>query len=348
MNERLADRSSILKRLTETRIGKDVAPDPLVSIIIPAYNIAPYIRETLESVLAQTRGDFEAIIVNDGSSDTEDLERELDLFFDRIVYARQENAGASAARNAAICLSRGEALAFLDGDDVWLPDYLSQQLEFLENSPFEMIYCDAEIIGQPHFEGENYMLNAPSDGEVTPVSLITAECNVITSGTVLRRSVLEKFDLFDIDLPRTQDFELWFRLARQGVRIGYQKKILLRYRVRPGNLTGDNISRARRDYKSLEIIREKYDLTGAEAVALKKMSDIYESVIYLEMGKTELRRENFPSARENFRRAESLRPSLKQKVLNFILTLSPRLVLLLFKKFRPEEFGAIARKDPEK
>lgn len=341
MNEKLSGKSVVLKRLTAIRVGKDVCPAPSVSVIIPAYNIAPYIRETVASVLAQTYQGFEIIIVNDGSADTARLEAELEPFFDRIVYARQENAGAGAARNAAICLARGDLLAFLDGDDLWLPEYLSAQVAFMENSPFEMVYCDAEIIGNPHYPGENFMDKAPSEGEVTPVSLITAACNVITSGTVLKRSLLEKYELFDPDLARTQDFELWFRLAKNGVRIGYQRKVLLKYRVRPGNLTGDNVSRTQRDVKSLEIIRSKYTFTADEEQALENQLKLYEAIYHLEKGKTDLRQGNFRAARENFRTADRLHPNFKWKIINLLLAVSPRLTLFLFKKFRYEEYASI-------
>ena len=106
-----------------------------VSVIIPAYNTAAYITETLDSVFAQTFKDFEVIVVNDGSPDTEDLERVLQPYRARIVYVKQENRGVSGARNAGILRARGEFLAFLDSDDVWLPDYLAEQMKFLEAHP---------------------------------------------------------------------------------------------------------------------------------------------------------------------------------------------------------------------
>ena len=90
---------------------------PSVSLIIPAYNVAAFISETLASVFAQTFTDFEVIVVNDGSPDTEELERELARFIARVNYVKQENRGASAARNAGLRTPRGEFVAFLDADD---------------------------------------------------------------------------------------------------------------------------------------------------------------------------------------------------------------------------------------
>jgi len=98
---------------------------PLVSVIIPAYNAAVFIGETLTSVFNQSYSNYEVIVVNDGSTDTAELEKVLAPFRGRLVYLEQENKGPSAARNSAIGKARGEFVAFLDSDDTWLPDYLA-------------------------------------------------------------------------------------------------------------------------------------------------------------------------------------------------------------------------------
>src|SRR5215203_2037153 len=203
------DRSSGMNEaITKARKGESVSPDaPKVSVIIPAYNIASYIAETLDSVFAQTYQDFEVIIVNDGSTDTGELEAALGPFFDRIIYAVQPNSGASVARNSAIALARGRLLAFLDGDDVWLPRFLESQIAHLEEHDLDMVYCDARIFGEQLYDGTNYMRKSPSDGPVTTVSLINGTCNVITSGTVLRKELIERFGTFDLESPTAQDFD---------------------------------------------------------------------------------------------------------------------------------------------
>src|SRR3990172_1926808 len=96
---------------------------PLVSIIIPAWNVSAFIGETVESVLAQTFTDWELIIVNDGSTDSDRLEEVLAPNRNRLTYLVKPNGGAAAARNAGLAVARGEYVAFLDGDDVWLPGY---------------------------------------------------------------------------------------------------------------------------------------------------------------------------------------------------------------------------------
>src|SRR5947208_14683463 len=103
---------------------------PLVSILTPAYNSAAYIGETIASVLAQTFPHFEMIVADDGSTDgTADIVRRAAERDPRIVMVTSPHGGPAAARNAAIAVARGRFLALLDSDDVWAPEYLSEQLE---------------------------------------------------------------------------------------------------------------------------------------------------------------------------------------------------------------------------
>src|ERR1051326_8460176 len=102
---------------------------PIVSVIIPAYNAAAFIGETLDSVYAQTFKDFEVVVVNDGSPDTDELERALERYAAKLRYLKQDNQGAAAARNTGITAARGEFVAFLDADDMWLPAFLEKQLD---------------------------------------------------------------------------------------------------------------------------------------------------------------------------------------------------------------------------
>src|SRR5829696_552943 len=106
----------------------------LVSIIIPAYNAAECIGETLDSVFAQTFTAYEIIVINDGSPDTEELERKLEGYPANLHYVRQENQGAAAARNAGLRVAAGELVAFLDADDTWLPTFLEKQVELIKRN----------------------------------------------------------------------------------------------------------------------------------------------------------------------------------------------------------------------
>jgi glycosyltransferase involved in cell wall biosynthesis len=341
--EKFVDCPEIRERLTDLRVGTLVPDSPKISIVIPAYNISAFVLETLDSVFAQNFTDFETIIVNDGSSDAAQLEKELTPFFDRIVYAVQENHGASQARNSAICLARGEWLAFLDGDDIWLPDFLESQIELAERERFDMVYCDALLFGAPLFDGDNFMRTSPSDGEVTTSSLISAECNVITSGTLLRREWAERVNLFDTSLPRMQDFDLWYRVARGGARIGYSKRILIKYRVRSEGLSGSNVERSRRNIRALEVIAEKYDLNDSEQRAWDAKMLEYGAEYDLEKGKYFLTAGEFAEARRHIARANDHFRRPKLTFITALLAISPRLALQLFKRFRSDEYSFISR-----
>ena len=161
---------------------------PLVSVIIPAYNVSPYIGDTLESVFAQTFDNYEVVVVNDGSPDTEQLEREIKPYLGRIRYLTQENQGASVARNTGLRAARGEFIAFLDADDLWLPSYLDEQMKFIRERGCDLACADATFFGDAKTEGQTYMdtlmNDAPPNGDVTFLELVDAERSLITSGIV--------------------------------------------------------------------------------------------------------------------------------------------------------------------
>ena len=340
--EKYADCEQIKDRIKNLRIGKQVITAPKVSVVIPAYNIALFVEAALDSVFAQTYNNFEVIVVNDGSTDRRDLEAALNPYFDRLVYAEQENLGASQARNTAICLAQGEYLAFLDGDDIWFPNFLLSQVEFLEKNNLDMVYCDAELFGEPLFEGEKYTKTSPSIGKVTTETLISAECNVITSGTILKKDWVVRLNMFDTELPRMQDFDLWYRLAKNGANIGYQTDVLVKYRVRLNSLSGTNVERSFRNIRALNVIREKYGLNERENLVWSKQMLVYEAEYELEQGKFSLTRGDFSEAQAHIAKANKYFRKPKLFVLMTLLKISPKLTLKLFKKFRPAEYSFIA------
>ena len=348
MDRKLSDCAHIAERFTEKKVGNNIADAPKISVVIPVYNVAPYIKETLDSVFAQTYKNFEVVLINDGSEDTAELEEKLAPYFDKIVYGRQENLGASEARNAAICLARGDVIAFLDGDDVWLPGFLETQLDFIEKNNFEMVYCNALLFGEPLFAGKTYMQNSPSSGEVTAASLLAADCNVITSGTIVKKDSLVKVGLFDPQLRRMQDFDMWFRLAQAGTNIGYQRDILIKYRVRADSLTGTNISRAEREVSALNFIKSKYKLSAAEQVIWEKRIAVSEADLEMEKCKVCLAKNDFKQAQTHIAAANKYYHKLKLTLIAGLLKIAPKFTSTLFRKMRPAEFAFIAPENAEK
>lgn len=343
--ERFSDCGQIRQRLTEVKVGFLVGKNkPKVSVIIPAYNIAQYISETLDSVFEQTFQDYEIILVNDGSPDSAELENTLKPYFAAITYAVQPNLGAAQARNSAVCLARGELLAFLDGDDIWFPNYLDSQVNFLEKENLEMIYCDALLFGEPLSEGKNYSQNAPSSGECTAESLISGKCNVITSGTVVQKRKLVEHNMFDTKTERTEDFDLWFRLAKNGTKIGYQTEVLLKYRVRIGGLSGTNVERAVRSLAAFRLVDKKYHLTTQEKKALKEKLIACEAEYELEQGKLYLTQGEFGKARKHLAQANKFYRKMKLYAVILLLSVNPKLAQNLFRRMRPAEFSFISPK----
>ena len=209
-----------------------------VSVIIPAYNAAPFIAETIESVLAQSFRDFEIVVINDGSPDTPELERALAPYLDRIIYLTQPNAGPSRARNRGIGTARGEYVAFLDSDDIWMPTYLARQMQILSADPtIDLLYSNGVVIGDVAYAGRDLMSMAPSEGDITFERVVSAECTVLTSCVVARRQSLVDAGLFDERFRRSEDFHLWSRLSFRGGQIRFHREVLVRHRRRQGSLS---------------------------------------------------------------------------------------------------------------
>ena len=184
---------------------------PLVSVIIPTYNRAWSLKEALESVLAQDYPHIELIVVDDGSTDhTPEL---LQGYANepKVNVVTRENGGVSRARNQGIEVARGEYLAFLDSDDSWLPQKISEQIAFFKESPDALI-CQTEEIWIRNGKRVNPCKHhqKPS-GDIFGASLHL--CLVSPSAVMLKKSLLDEVGLFDESLPACEDYDLWLRIA---------------------------------------------------------------------------------------------------------------------------------------
>lgn len=186
---------------------------PKVSVIIPTYNRERFIADAIDSVLTQTYDDFEVIVVDDGSSDGTPaiLSRYAD---DRLIHLRQNNNGRSRARNRALAIARGKYIAFLDSDDVYLPDKLALQVSFLDSHPdVGMIYTSAACIDEEG-RGINYRYVASVSGDIYR-HIAFFEPVTITLPTVMaRRSVFDRAGMFDERMERFEDTDMWRRISK--------------------------------------------------------------------------------------------------------------------------------------
>lgn len=304
-------------------------PLPLISVIVPAFNAAGHIGPALDSVVAQTFFDYEIIVVNDGSPDHERFEQVLKPYLARITYLTRENGGPSAARNTGIRQARGEWVAFLDSDDVWLPTYLEKQMQFLNSDPtLDMAYCNALLQGEGLAAGRTYMDVCPSIGRVTFESLLIEESQVLTSGTVARRQMLISADLFDENLRCSEDHDLWLRMLHAGAKISYHREALVRRRVRtnsqgasPGALLAGEIQSLKKLQHDLDLTPRRRDLIAHRLRTIQALHAVRE-------GKTLLLEGSTDKAYQLFKRAYTLAPSSRLRAILIGLKVAPRLAVM--------------------
>ena len=180
-----------------------------VSVIIPTYNRACFLEDAVNSVLSQKYRDLELIVVDDGSTDH--TQRVLSSYSNCLTYLFQEHRGVSAARNRGIAHARGDYLAFLDSDDLWLPDKLSLQMEFLQQHPKARICYTEEIWIRRGVRVNPMKKHRKYSGMIFEHCLPL--CIVSPSSVVIVRSLLEEVGGFDEQMEACEDYDLWLRIA---------------------------------------------------------------------------------------------------------------------------------------
>jgi glycosyltransferase involved in cell wall biosynthesis len=321
-----------LKASEETR---DIST-PVVSVIIPSYNTSAFIAETMDSVLDQTFKDYEIIVVNDGAPDTEELERALEPYRGKFTYIKQENRGLAGARNTGLRAARGKYVAFLDSDDAWLPELLTEQVAFLEDhSECDIVYSDALLFGDTPLAGTKHSLLAPSEGEVTIKSLLTFRCNVFVSSVVAKRQTFLDLGLFD-DTHRycSEDWECWLRLLKKGAHISYQQKPLMRYRIRKGSLSANSVKLYEGALKALDKLEALGGLSKQEEDALNGARKFLVAEMNLERGKQQLLQGEYKDARENLKAASEYKSNWKTRMALLGLSVSPTLTRRIYLRLR--------------
>ncbi len=206
---------------------------PIVSVVIPCYNSARYLAETIESVLAQTYAPVEVIVVDDGSTDaTPKIAQSYP-----VQYVYQTNRGISAARNTGVAHSRGKYVQFLDHDDRLLPRAIEVGVKYLEQQPpcamavgeHRYIQADGTEIGYSH----KHAIGRGHYEELLEHNFIETPCSVLH-----RRSALDLSGLFDEKVQGAEDYELYLRTARQSPVIIHDVPVA-EYRLHEANASGN-------------------------------------------------------------------------------------------------------------
>ena len=210
---------------------------PYFSVVIPAYNVQNYIKQTLESVFNQTFTDFELIVVNDGSTD-----RTLDVIKGindtRLRIINQDNGGECRARNRGMTEAAGHYLAFLDADDIWLPYHLQIARNFFKHNPSAYWFASVPkgFTGDVTYE----MLNLPVSAD--PLYVIKSyydEVSILPSSTCILKSAIKEWDLFEPGMKSGGDRMGWLRFCMtSGDSLGLFPETTVYYRTqRPGAAT---------------------------------------------------------------------------------------------------------------
>ena len=210
---------------------------PIVTVVIPTYNHAHFLREALASLRAQTYPHWEAVVVNNFSDD--DTVAVVESFADsRIVLENFRNNGIiSASRNRGIALARGRYVAFLDSDDTWYPEKLAKCIEYFENGVGLVCHGLRWIGGQ-----ERDMFCGPEQRATFDALLDYGNC-ITPSATVVVKDLLESVGCFSEDpaIVTAEDYHLWIKLAQAGNKMYFIKEILGQYRIHSGNQSGSVI-----------------------------------------------------------------------------------------------------------
>ena len=235
--------------MTSNLVGGAAAPDPaapgprparpLVSVLVPAFDVEEFVADAIESALDQTYPNVEVVVVNDGSTDA--TAAAIAPYRDRIVYVDQPNRGLAGARNVAIAASSGTVLALLDADDLWLPDRLERCVSLLEaRADIGLVTSDAFLIEDGvrtakrcYSDRRRYPFPDPDTDQLDVIS----HRNFLFVSVVFRRALVERCGGFDESLPRAEDYELWTRFLLSGARAGYVAEPLGYYRRRPDSLS---------------------------------------------------------------------------------------------------------------
>lgn len=199
----------------------------LVSIVTPAYNCEHYLCQTVQTVLEQSFGSWEMIIVDDCSGDaTFRIAQQLALEESRIrVFRNETNLGVSETRNRGIREAKGDYIALLDGDDLWEPDKLERQVRLIEMG-FDLVYCSYDFwdeAGKPIAERKPFLVPERTDYRKMLVS------SVVSCSTAMVRSELLKAHPFRADTYH-EDYALWMELFSLPIRAAGDKKVLMHYR----------------------------------------------------------------------------------------------------------------------
>ncbi|ANS73454.1 glycosyl transferase [Paenibacillus yonginensis] len=224
---------------------------PIVTVVIPFYN-DPYIDHAISSVLAQTYEAIEVIVVDDGSTE---YQYKIDPYRSRIVYLGKANGGTASALNHGMTRASGKYVVWLSSDDAFYPDKIANQVAFMESHHLQFSFTDYHTINEyGSIVQPNSQFAFPSEKAL--VSAMLSYCPINGCTVMMLRNLIEAVGWFNPDLPYTHDYDLWARIAINGVHMGYLNQPLTLYRRHSGMGTVRHIDRITPEF---EMMRAYYE-----------------------------------------------------------------------------------------
>ncbi len=277
-------------------MSQEVPPPPVVSIIVPTYQRAHLVGQAIASVLDQSYQDFEIIVVVDGSTDdtlahlarlAQSQRRE------KITIISQTNAGLAAARNAGIRAAQGRFLAFLDDDDLWLPDKLAAQVAVFAAQPeVGLVFGDMICFDEQGERAESYAQTTIPPRILNEITLFWYNY-VPLSTVIIRRACLDEFGLFDETLTACEDMGLWLRISAKW-RLWRLADPVARYRLSANAMHNDF---GRVITNSLRVKANAYERSPAIRRLPMKLLDRYFYNLFLDLARHHMKRLQWAHAR---------------------------------------------------
>ena len=284
---------------------------PLVSIIIPSYNMAHFLPETLDSVIAQKYSNFEALIIDDGSTDqTREVAQKYQKKDSRIKYVYQENKGLGGARNTGINNATGELISTLDADDQYHPDFLSKTVDRLLSSNKKTVAVAPN--GNFYLKGKKLARSFYQTFQ-TPEKITLRnelEGNKIPSVGLMKKAIIKEVGLYR-KIRQLEDYDLWLRLLLTGYQIATEPEPLFRYRLHGQSLSANRKKMAGSEVELFQqLLKGKLGLSlrpSLRGLVKKRLADSY-------------------CAKEDYQEAIKIHRSFKTGGCYYLSRISPALV----------------------
>lgn len=303
----------------------------MISVIIPTYNCEKYIGEAIDSVLHQTCLDYEVIVIDDGSTDA--TRSIIESRYQTVRYFYVENKGVASARNYGIAKAKGNLIAFLDADDIWLPEKLEKQKELFDrNQALGMVFTENSFFYE-HGIIANKLNKRESLMRGDIVRNIFLHSYVVTSTVMVRRSIFDVVGLFDEELLVAEDDNMWMRI---GIEYGIAllDEPLVRYRKTTGSLSSDLSAVSVGVNKHVELMKSRYpdlyDRIGPLAIRIKYSDQCFSE------GYRDFSRGNYAVSRTRFIDSYMNNPFRLTPLIFYISTYLPAQIIEIIRGMKRE------------